>query len=837
MKPVKALFFFIIVLFYIQKSTAQPGSIDQSFNPVDDGFWKKNSLDGLVSAMCIQNDGKILVAGYFSRFNEEKVGGLVRFNPDGTLDANFPKAGYPRNIEEIIVQPDGKILIAGAFSTVNGVARGGIARLEADGTLDTSFNPGSGLPYFQLLSGIHIALQSDGKIIIGGNFDSYNGIAVKGLVRILSDGVMDSTYSTTGVDGSIKSIAIQDDDKLVIGGNFTYYNNENVNHLARINTDGSLDKSFQSGLSWEVTSGVSSVFIQSDKKMLITGSFTSYQGFPRNEIARINADGRLDVSFEVNSGIFSGGYLMKAFVQPDLKVIVFEWNNRKGNLVRLNSDGTEDLSFHKIWGNGSISSGKAQPDGKFVIGGNFTILGNTRRNYIACIDADGEIISPFETEGLGVNGNVFCSAVQKDEKIIIGGAFSSYNGKFYNNIVRLHPDGSLDTTFVVKTEPGDYVEAIAIQTNGKIVMCGSFEVNTNRHREVVRLNQDGTTDTTFNSSIGTEFSVEHISIQTDGKIIIGGSFESYKGVAHKGIARLNTDGSVDTTFKVGTGVDVFVQHTAIQQDGKILIAGYFSDYNGIKINNMARLNTDGTLDDSFHPGTGPNNFIRDIRVQPNGQIIIAGEFTKVNEKTANQIARINSDGTLDTTFSVGAGMDGSLKNIITLGIQKDGKVVVAGIFDSFNGSVSHSIVRLNNNGDLDNTFDVGTGVDPDKMIYTIAIQPDEKIIIGGYFTSYNGTGRNRIARIYGNEINEINETLSTSSLLNVYPNPSGGRFRFKLEMPANVVICDVLGKVKFQQVLAKGMNEIDLSNVTNGLYFVNAIFREGMLSQKIIIEK
>jgi len=216
----------------------------------------------------------------------------------------------------------------------------------------------------------------------------------------------------------------------------------------------------------------------------------------------------------------------------------------------------------------------------------------------------------------------------------------------------------------------------------------------------------------------------------DEKIIIGGSFSSYNGIARSKIARLNADGTLDGSFSVGTGADYWIQTTAMQPDGKIIIGGYFTSYDGTAMNNIARLNADGSLDGSFTVGTGANNRVQTIAIQPDGRIIIGGYFTSYNGTARNRIARLNADGTLDGSFTVGTGASGVVK---TTAVQSDGKIIIGGAFPSYDGTVVNRIARLNVDGTLDGSFTVGTGANDD--VNSITMQADGEIIIGGVFTS------------------------------------------------------------------------------------------------------
>lgn len=371
--------------------------------------------------------------------------------------------------------------------------------------------------------------------------------------------------------------------------------------------------------------------------------------------------------------------------------------------------------------------------------------------------------------GDGANDEIYVTSIQSDGKIIISGDFTVYNGTTMNHIARLNTDGSLDETFNPGTGPNSNIQSISFQSDGKIVIGGWFTMyNGTRRNRIARLNSDGSLDATFNPGtsliLGANNDINTTFIQTDGKIVIGGNFTSYSGTAINRIARLNVDGSLDASFNTGTGANGSVGNTSIQSDGKIIVSGGFTTYNGTERNNIARLNTDGSLDETFYPGTGAN-FIGKISIQSDGKIVVSGGFTSFNGIERNRIARLNTDGSLDDTFNPGTGASDVVR---TTSIQSDGKIVIGGNFTSYNGTTKNRIARLNVDGSLDNTFNTGEGTD--KNIKTVSIQSDGKIIIGGEFTSYSETGRNRIARIYGGEVTGLNN-VETSSNLKVYPNP------------------------------------------------------------------
>ena len=344
--------------------------------------------------------------------------------------------------------------------------------------------------------------------------------------------------------------------------------------------------------------------------------------------------------------------------------------------------------------------------------------------------------------GTGVNCPVSTIAIQADGKIVIGCFWAQVIG-IRNSIARLNADGTLDTTFNPGTGANYNVQSIAIQSDGKIIVGGDFWwFNETNRNSLVRLNADGTLDTTFNPAITAFSAVDAIKIQTDGKILIGGTFSEVNGASRNGIARLNTDGTLDTTFNPGAGTVGPVFGITVQSDGKIVIGGGFYQVNGVSRNGIARLNTDGTLDTTFYPGTGTNDWVMAVALQPDGKVLIGGDFTQVNGTSHNRIARLNPDGTLDMTFDPGTGTN---LRVSAVPIQPDGKVLIGGDFTQVNGTSRNRIARLNTDGTLDMTFDPGTGAN--DWVYPVFIQPDGRILIGGSFTQVNGQTNYRIARL------------------------------------------------------------------------------------------
>jgi uncharacterized delta-60 repeat protein len=731
----------------------QPGTIDPTFNPSDHGFNFGNGPNNTVRSCAVQSDGKIIIGGEFTSYNGTAVNHIARLNIDGSLDNTFNSgSGTDQRILSIFMQNDGKIIIGGDFNTYNGTVTNSLARLNINGTIDNSFTSGlDSNSYIQT-----IVSQSDGKIIIGGSFIKYNGVVSNNVARLNTNGTRDNSFtSALNSTGEIYAIALQSDGKLIIGGTSTQSGGWAI-LIARLNHDGTRDTSFISGFNLTTNYiNVETLAIQSDGKVLIGGAFNNYDGTSVNSIVRVNTDGSIDNSFTSGLGLYTN--VITSVIQSDGKIIIGGcFNNYDGitisGIARLNTSGSLDTTFNTngigTYNNGYVLTIAKQDTGKIIIGGGFNTYNGIASNYIARLNADGSLDNILKTIGTGANGRVGTMAIQSDGKIIIGGDFDGYNGTPAIYIARLNADGSLDTTFVTGTGFKDeiitypFISTISLQSDGKIIIGGGFtSYNGVATNNIVRLNTNGTIDNTFITGTGIDSWVYSTIIQNDGKIIIGGDFYHYNGTYVNSFIRLNPNGTLDTTFSTGSLV---VRAMALQNDGKIIIGGWVYSSSGVPADNyLIRYNTNGSIDNTFSDGTIGSDAITNIKIQSDGKIIICGILTKYGGNTINNIARINTNGTLDNTFISGIGVT---YDNATIALQNDGKIIIGGT-EILNGLGISFAKRLNTNGTNDNTFTTGTG--PNDPIQSIAIQSDGKIIIGGDFTAYNGTGRNRIARIFG----------------------------------------------------------------------------------------
>jgi uncharacterized delta-60 repeat protein len=410
--------------------------------------------------------------------------------------------------------------------------------------------------------------------------------------------------------------------------------------------------------------------------------------------------------------------------------------------------------------------------------------------------SDGSVDGTF-VYGSGFDGYVYTIAIQSDNKILVGGNFTDYNGTAANRIIRLNSDGSIDGTFIYGSGFDGRVFSIAIQSDNKILVGGIFtDYNGTAANRIIRLNSNGSIDGTFVYGSGFDSDVLTISIQSDGKILAGGNFTDYDGTGTNSIIRLNSDGSIDGTFVYGGGFDFQVYTISIQSDNKILVGGNFTDYDGTAANSIIRLNSDGSIDGTFVYGSGFNARVYSIVIQPDEKILAGGNFTDYDGTGTNSIIRLNSDGSIDGTFVYGSGFTSG--NVFKISIQSDNKILVGGNFNDYNGTGANNIIRLNSDGSIDGTFVYGSGFNVE--VSTIAIQSDNKILVGGDFTEYSGTAANRIIRLSYIFTTEIRETIKNSVFVETLTD-----FYSKFRIPVNehkfFKSCDLLYNNFYGEIL------------------------------------
>lgn len=534
--------------------------------------------------------------------------------------------------------------------------------------------------------------------------------------------------------------------------------------------------------------------------------------------------------------------------------------------------------------------------------------------------------TPPIAPGIRANNIVYLVDTQSNGKIIIGGYFTGYNNIYCYTIARLNTNLTYDTLneFEVSGPIGGYYsprDMKVIKTLGvnydKILLVGEFTGfnGGSTGKGIIRLNADGTVDNTFNpfnpfnlvinkGISGNNQIVDNIFIfptghTLAGKILISGQFDYYNDYTARKLVLLDEDGSYNTDTPFNTNVNTIINNTpmqaqqgfnslpkaiAVQSDGKIILGGYFTWYNGLNKLGIVRLNVNGTHDSTFNAAANNQlnpgilstflslrkTHINKMVVQPDDKIIIAGEFTHYNNISRNNIARLNANGSLDETFIVGTGFNNNVINsstdtrglvrelILDTENPNDINVYVSGDFTAYRGVAVDEIIKIKcstNPGTNDATgFSLRNGGPngaANGPVWCMKRQNDGKIIIGGKFTSYGPFSALNVTRIvpastsdearistnYYDSEPEID--LFAANNLIIYPNPTDGILYFKTENSVennfSITISTVLGQKVFEKsAFSKDENSIDLTTLAKGTYFITLKNKEKTITKKLI---
>jgi uncharacterized delta-60 repeat protein len=749
--------------------------------PFDAGSFTNGQIDAAV----FQPDGKLLICGEFNKVHGVVRHCVARLNTDGTLDLSFDSGtSVDFGVKALILQADNKIIALEPF--------GGMERLNSDGSLDTSFN----VPNLLSLDGVgngsggatnpglaySAVLQPDGKLVVVGQFfyvitGPGSSVPRSCVARFNSDGTFDPSYdpgtgafyssdpSSAIVSDAVRQSVGANSGKIILKGIFDSFDGQVVPYLVRLNADGSRDDTFNPGTATFYFQ-VDGLFVQSDDRVVIFGSFTSFNGATCSGIVRLDTSGAVDGGFA--TALFKNydadAEISNVVQQPNGKLIVGGLFHSLGgvvvnNVVRLETTGARDAGFDAIAAGPSASFVKAirvrASDGKIFLGGYFSSYGGGYRNNMAWANSDGSLDNTFNGLSCATDGfpQIYALATQTDGKILVGGFFSSFNGVSHYNIVRLNPDSTIDPSFDANLGTYGSVRTLFIQPDGKILIGGVLQaVGGVARGRVARLNSNGTLDTSFDPGTGADSTVYGVMEDSAGSVYVGGSFLNINGTPRQYVAKLTSTGALDSTFMPGGGGLNGIVYAIAPPDGagRIVVGGSFFRYNSANARFIARLDmTTGGFDSGFIPlpSTGFNSTVRTLALAPDGKYYAGGSFSSFNSMQRSRVARLNSNGTLDGTF-VGP----SISNIVYALALQNGKVFVGGDLSSPPGQ----IVRLTNSGALDSSFVTGTGIGISPAdayvggiptVWALAIQSDDKLLIGGMFNNYNGTSRTCLARL------------------------------------------------------------------------------------------
>jgi uncharacterized delta-60 repeat protein len=694
-----------------------PGAIDPSFLPGAAGA-------GTVECLALQPDGRLLVGGTFRSFDGQTVSGLVRLNPDGSIDPNFraaftlPEGG---GIFAVAVQADGRVLAGGLFTATGDQGRRSLVRLNSDGSLDAGFNPA-----FEVGSAVSaVTVMADGAVFAGGVYvDAQLQVRLR-LQKLRANGSVDPSFAfATGfLDGTVISrILPSADGSLLVAGAFRIspVGVPIFASLMRVSGSGQLVQDFNAREAVGAAVGLSAVVELPDRSLLVAGEFSGTSDRALC-VRRLLPSGAYDARFAPRFTKTSGPPVVDALaVQPDGRIVVvgdFEAVNgvSRTGLARLLADGTLDTRFApEAQANAEVIDVVLSAEGRPVVGGSFTSVAGAARGGVARLLnplLPPKIVTPPAAATIRAGGNVRLAVVTE------GGASDTYQW-LLNGVEIPNSNTASLYQFDVRSS-GQYsvrvMNAAGTATSPAVVVTVNPRV-------------PGGKDEEFHPEIPTSSNPVQ---QYERRVIPlpdGRMYVHSRWLSNSDLRLLRADGSLQTTFQFSPYYDPYhIDGGVGLPDGSVYLYGQLPATFPADRNRLARLRSDGQVDANFTPGV-VLTAVADLALAKEG-LYVAGTAT-VNGHAA-PLVRLQASGAVDPAFAPPA----ELRRALMLTVRSDGTVYVQGEFATATGDVKSTIVRLRTDGSVDPAFS------PEGDISSMAVSP------GGAVFAYMGQ---RVRRLLAN---------------------------------------------------------------------------------------
>ena len=581
------------------------------------------TTNGNVLALALQADGRLLIGGTFSRIGDVwNSRGVARRLANGDADTSFQ---VDVNGAVFAVAPllDGRIVIGGAFSQVNGTARQNLAVLAPNGQLA----PGA---VFNANGAVRsLTRDLDGTLVIGGDFTTIGGIALARLARMTPEATF--VYGLADAEASVRVVHVQSDSQLIVGGDFLAIDDQARARLARLDADRMLDPI------WRATTNarVSAIAEQPDGSLLVGGSFVQANGETRQRLARVTPQGQLErtlvadaeagrsvfaVAEQADRGLLLGGSFTTIAGEP------------RERIARIAPDGRLDVDFVPT-ANGIVRALAALSDGAVLIAGGFTTVNGNPRAGLAKLDATGSLSSGFATPAF--SGALLGMHVAQGDRVYVAGAFDASGAIPSAGVARLRVvDGTVDSDFIANVQPSAF-RVTELPDGGVLVVGGDIVDGVSVPSRLVRLRPDGSLDPAFVAELPAGTTVNVAVPLPDGQVLVALDQENSSTDV---LRRLRSDGSLDTGFiAVANGAIVSI---ALRADGRIAIAGQFTTVAGVPRQRVAVLSQSGSLFGAALPEV--DSSVLGAHYQQDGKLLLYGAFANVGGAPRRGIARLST---------------------------------------------------------------------------------------------------------------------------------------------------------------------------------------------------
>ncbi|GAA3983473.1 T9SS type A sorting domain-containing protein [Hymenobacter antarcticus] len=805
-----------------------------------------------------QADGKRLLSGTFTRVNGTASGRLVRLDAAGAVDVPFGQnVGLGSNVFRIKNLPNGQYLLGanGGSITVGTTSRVELLRLNANGTPDNGFDPGPGPDFTNDYGYVqNYDVQADGKVVVVGYFNTYSGATAAGVVRLNADGSVDTGFSagsgilsTSNQYASAYTVAVQPNGKILVGGDFETFNGTPAPGIVRLNANGSIDATFAPLLL--AGSQVEGLTLQPDGKVLVNGYLvnTATPGSGPG-LVRLLTTGAIDNTFAVSSSQFPVGSISTTFsdaavrLQADGKIVVAGYfsTGPANGLARLTSTGALDNSFQFNGNpNSNPSSISLDATGGVVVGNYFNTLRNQENNLLRLTSTGAS--DPTFAAKLQIPGNVVAMVRQADGKLVVGGNFTEMNGQPVHRLARLATNGTLETSYSAATGvlPAA-VTCLALQPDGKVV-AGMVQ-------GVSRLGTTGAPDLGFAAPALATSNLTAVAVQPDGRILVAGGLN---GVGGAGLARLTSTGATDFSFSravssTGTGSPNGTDALLVQADGKIVVGGRFRPTGQPSaVVRVVRYETTGALDPTFNNlstftatngTTAPSNRVYALAQQPDGKLLVGGNFDAVDGTLHYGVARLDAAGMADASFAPNALLTG---NVFALAQQPNGRVLLGGSFTNSSATTGQiNLGRMLANGQTDASF--GNTAVPNTTVRSLLVQPDGAIVLAGTFTTVNFQPALGVARITAPNVLAVAAPAAVAGRTAAWPVPAHGLLHVRPDAsahPRSIELLDALGRpVLALPVGTAAELTLNIERLPAGVYLLRVAYENGSVTRRIAVQ-
>jgi len=841
-----------------------PASLDLSFNANDLGNGAVQWYEQPYSILVPMPDGRLIAGwpggplGAHPPSPIPNTGGytrIVRFDQDGWLDTTY-HTNVTYSLTQLALQADGKLLVAREY-----YEHPQIIRLNADGSQDTTFNStaeftGGSIKYLKVMA--------NNDILVGGGFTQVNGVARRLVARLGPDGTLLAApyVSDTGIppgmgiSGTLYALTVLTDGRVVACGDNGFSNSKCLVFTA----NGQYDSQPALPAGWLYNISDLNLTGTPDGGYLLSRHDAAYH----DECLKINADGTVDTTFyvafegapngtRVQAGILPNGSILFTgafnFAPPNKKCHGLLVTDPAGNIQ--DEFQTDDLiaHFYPLPSlEDRVSAQAITQDGRIILSGKMlTHARGAYANGMVRLLGNGRFDPSFRHR-TAANGPVNCAAIQPDGRILLGGAFTTYHGHPSRYLVRVHDDGSLDTSFHVGRGTGAQVHALLLNTDGTVLVgmdCGTQTAYSPMQANFYDL--DSTTslflvgpDGAFIRSIHSWTTPPHTceSIRALERLPNGGAL-----AVGSGITRLNADLFVDNSYnnQEGEWFDRPLLASQTISDGRTYIGGSFNYFMGSATSNLARVTSTGTLDPwaGIHiEGTFDlDGEVLDLEPLASGTaIMVCGRIRRAYGSLLRQgLLQMTTNGVV-TTFNSGFAYlsDDFCHRIKQL---SNGNYLIGGRFSTYGGEPHNDLVRTDWLGVVDTTFDAQGGLEPDAdyNVRVLDIDASGRYLVAGDFQSYQGIGRNFVLRLTGTSISTGITSPAPHDAPHAYMGPDG-RLMLSVDLATMdlIEVFDPLGRLVLQGEPRGRKSAMDASDLTPGIYLVQGMRKGQILSTRFL---